>query len=287
MHSTYFYRMTACLLAAASALLVTSCANRAEQPMVQLISAKVLERTSDRLALLLPTDVLLIGEQHDAAAHQHLEQEVITVLAGRGQLAALVLEMADSGVSTATLHPTSTDQQAQSALNWNNKAWPWEAYGPAVMTAVRAGIPVLGANLPRDRMQDSMVDGKLDMELPGPALKAQQQLIRIGHCNLLPESQITPMTRIQIARDITMANTLSQAVLPGKVVVLLSGNGHADRKLGVAQHLRADLKVKAVNLRAGGMDGPDSSGSFDAIWATPALPDKDYCESLKGQRVPE
>ena len=276
----------ACLLVATCALLAAGCANRAEAPVVQLISARVLERTSDRLALLLPADVLLIGEQHDAAAHQQLEQEVITVLAGRGQLAAVALEMADSGVSTATLHPTSTEQQAQSALNWNNKGWPWESYGPAVMTAVRAGIPVLGANLPRARMPDSMADSKLDGELPGPALKAQQQLIRLGHCNLLPESQITPMTRIQVAKDITMANTLSQAVLPGKVVVLLSGNGHADRKLGVPQHLRADLKVRAVGLRAGGVEGPDSTGSFDAIWATPALPDKDYCEGLQEQLAP-
>ena len=286
MHSNLFSRFAASLLAASCTLLAAGCANRAEAPVVQLISAKILERASDRLALLLPADVLLLGEQHDAAAHQQLEQEVITVLAGRGQLAAVALEMADSGVSTATLHPTSTEQQAQSALKWNNNEWPWDSYGPAVMTAVRAGIPVLGANLPRASMRDSMTDSKLDTELPGPALKAQQQLIRLGHCNLLPESQITPMTRIQIAKDITMANTLSQAVLPGKVVVLLSGNGHADRKLGVPQHLRSDLKVKAVGLRAGGVEGTDSSGSFDAIWVTPALPDKDYCAGLEEQLAP-
>jgi uncharacterized iron-regulated protein len=68
---------------------------------------------------------------------------------------------------------------------------------------------------------------------------------------LLPESQIAPMTRIQIAKDIAMANTLDQAALSGKVVVLLAGSGHADRRLGVPQHLRADLKARAVRLRAG------------------------------------
>ena len=99
-----------------------------------------------------------------------------------------------------------------------HKAWPWQDYGPAVMTAVRAGVPVLGANLPRDQMPASMNDSKLDVQLPGPALKAQQQAIRIGHCNLLPESQITPMTRVQIARDITMADTIHQLVFPGKTV---------------------------------------------------------------------
>lgn len=279
-------RVVSSLLGFLSALMLAGCANRAEAPVNQLLSATILDRTRVRLAPLLPADVLLLGEQHDAAAHQRIEQEVIAVLASRGQLAAVALEMADSGVSTASLHPTSTEQQTQTALKWNDHEWPWEAYGPAVMTAVRAGIPVLGANLPRAQMPVSMADSKLDGELPGSALKAQQQLIRLGHCNLLPERQITPMTRLQIAKDITMANTLSQAVLPGKVVVLLSGNGHADRQLGVPQHLRVGLQSRAVSLRAGGEEGPDNSGSFDAIWATPALPEKDYCAGLEQQLAP-
>jgi hypothetical protein len=106
---------------------------------------------------------------------------------------------------------------------------------------VRAGVPVLGANLPRAQMPSRMADRQLDLQLPGPALKAQQQLIRTGHCNLLPESQVTPMARIQIAKDISMANTLAQAALPGKTVVLLAGSGHADRQLGVPRHLPADV----------------------------------------------
>jgi uncharacterized iron-regulated protein len=128
-----------------------------------------------------------------------------------------------------------------------------------------------------------MGDSALDGQLPGPALKAQQQLMRSGHCNLLPESQITPMTRIQIARDVSMANTLVKAALPGKVVVLLSGSGHTDRMLGVPQHLPATLKVKAVRLRAGDAAEGDKSEAFDAVWATPALPDKDYCAAFKAQ----
>jgi len=195
----------------------------------------------------------------------------------------VALEMADAGVSSARLHPSSTEQEARNALKWNDKGWPWEAYGPAVMTAVRAGVLVVGANLPRESMRGSMGDSTLDGQLPGPALKAQQQQIRIGHCNLLPESQITPMTRIQIARDIRMAETLREVALPGKVVVLLAGSGHADRLLGVPQHLPASLKVKAVRLRAGDAAAADNTGEFDAVWPTPALPEKDYCAAFKAQ----
>ena len=264
------------------AALMTACANRPEAPIIPLLAGQAAFDTATRLDKLLPADVLLLGEQHDAAEHQQIEQQVVANLAQRGVLAAVALEMADAGTSTATLHPSSNDDRVRLALRWQDDSWPWSAYGPAVMTAVRAGVPVLGANLPRARMRDSMADSKLDGALPGPALKAQQQGIRTGHCNLLPETQITPMTRIQIAKDISMASTLSQAAVPGKVVVLLSGNGHADRFLGVPQHLGTDLKVKVIRLRAG-PDAGDKASAFDMVWATPALPEKDYCAGLQEQ----
>ena len=275
MHKLFF--------SAAFSVLLASCASPPEAPVLNNLTGDALTLTSTRIDGLLPTDVLLLGEQHDAKEHQEIHQHVIALLAQRGLLAAVALEMADAGATTAGLHPSSTEQQTQSALKWNDKGWPWQAYGPAVMTAVRAGVPVLGANQPRELMRGNMGDSALDGQLPGPALKAQQQLIRIGHCNLLPESQITPMTRIQIAKDIRMANTLAKAALPGKVVLLLSGSGHTDRLLGVPQHLPASLKVQAVRLRAGDAAEGDKAEAFDSVWVTPALPEKDYCAEFKAQ----
>jgi uncharacterized iron-regulated protein len=262
---------------------IGGCVNRPVSPILQPAGGTIASATATaaRVDALLPADALLIGEQHDAAEHQQIEQQVVAHLAGRGLLAALAIEMADAGASTAKLKPTATEQQTQNALKWNEKGWPWAAYGPAVMTAVRAGVPVLGANLPGSEMRGSMGDVKLDTQLPGPALKAQQQLIRIGHCNLLPESQITPMTRVQIARDRAMAQTIEDVALPGKVVVLLAGNGHVNRQLGVPQHLPATLHAKAVHLRAG--DATDKDSAFDSTWPTPALAEKDYCAGLREQ----
>ncbi|MES2399249.1 MAG: ChaN family lipoprotein [Pseudomonadota bacterium] len=276
-------RFSACLPPILMAASLAGCASPPEPPVLRPLDPATAAATAAQLDPLMPTDVLLVGEQHDAAEHQKLEQQVVALLAQRGVLAAVALEMADAGNSTATLHPSSTDQQVKSALKWSDKGWPWDAYGPAVMTAVRAGVPVLGANLPRSAMQASMADSQLDGQLPGPALKAQQQAIRIGHCNMLPESQITPMTRIQIAKDISMANTLGQMVLPGKVVVLLSGSGHADKNLGVPQHLKAGIKSKTLRLHAGPVTSIEKAEVFDAVWLTPALPEKDYCEDFKKQ----
>ena len=271
------------LIYLALATLLSSCASPLEAPKLPPLGAEVQALTSARLDALLPMNVLLLGEQHDASEHQQIHQQVIALLAQRSLLGAVALEMADAGASTAGLRPSATEKEAKSALKWNEKGWPWEAYGPAVMTAIRAGVLVVGANLPQESMRGSMGDRALDAQLPGAALKAQQQLIRIGHCNMLPESQITPMTRIQIAKDIKMAETLKDIALPGKVVVLLAGSAHTDRLLGVPQHLPISLNVKAVHLRAGAVAMADKPDAFDAVWATPAVPEKDYCAVFKAQ----
>ena len=236
------------------------------------------DATAARLAALPTVDVLLLGEQHDSDDHHRIEAETASHLAARGSLAALAMEMAEQGRSTAGLPPSADESAVKSALGWNDKAWPWAAYGPVAMAAVRAGVPVLGANLPRDAMRAAMADGALDGRLPGPALKAQQQAIRTGHCNMLPESQITPMTRVQIARDRAMADTLVAAVRPGKTVLLVAGAGHVDRALGVPQHLPPALRVAAVKLQAG--EKEDRAARFDSVWVTPALAEKDYCAGV-------
>ena len=212
-------------------------------------------------------DVLLLGEQHDAPEHQDMHRQAIQALIARGQLAAVALEMAEQGHSTAGLARLANDAAVQAALGWNESAWPWQAYRPAVMAAVRAGVPVAGANLGRPLLRLAMADPTLDEMLPVPALKSQQQAIRLGHCELLPEAQVAPMTRAQIARDRAMAQTVAQLSVPGKTVVLLAGAGHVDPVLGVPQHLPPLLRVRAVPLPA-------------------QAPKKDYCDELKRQMKP-
>ena len=239
---------------------------------------------ADRTLALLPADAILLGEQHDAPAHQRIHLEVVHTLAAHDQLAALVLEMAEQGHSTAALPRDADATHIQTALQWNDAGWPWAAYGPAIMAAVQAGVTVLGANLPRAQMRDAMANQRLDGALPGPALKAQQQAIRLGHCGLLPESQVGPMTRIQIARDQAMAQTLQAAAVPGKVVLLLAGAGHVDRGVGIPQYLAENFKSKAVLLQsAPAQTAPKNIVNYDSTWATPSVPATDYCADLKNQ----
>jgi uncharacterized iron-regulated protein len=212
-------------------------------------------------------DALLLGEQHDAGAHPRLQERWVEDLARRGALGAVTLEMAERGTSTAGLARIASEADVRAALRWNGEAWPWERYGRPVMAAVRAGVPVLGANLPREQMRLAMQDVTLDRLLPGPALKAQQQAIRQGHCEMLPEQQITPMTRIQIARDQAMAQTIASQVARGKTVVLIAGAGHVQADLGVPRHLPATLTVRSVVLLS------EATG-------------KDYCDEFRQRQTP-
>ena len=244
-----------------------------------------------RLATLLPADVLLLGEQHDAPAHQQLQRQAVQWLAARGELAALALEMAEQGRSTAGLPRDASEADVQHALAWRDAGWPWKTYRLVVMAAVRAGVPVLGANLPAARQREAMRDAALDARLPPAALAEQQQRVRDGHCGLLPESQSGPMTRVQIARDIAMADTVRAARQPGRTVLLVAGNGHVHRALGVPLHLPPDLTTKVLSAQSGQAQAaidsevtdtlPAHTSGADLLWPTPPVPPRDYCAELR------
>ena len=244
-----------------------------------------------RLATLLPADALLLGEQHDAPAHQQLQRQTVQWLAARGALAALALEMAEQGRSTAGLPRDASEADVQHALAWRDAGWPWKTYRLVVMAAVRAGVPVLGANLPAARQREAMRDAALDARLPPAALAEQQQRMRDGHCGLLPESQIGPMTRVQIARDIAMADTVRAARQPGRTVLLVAGNGHVHRALGVPLHLPPDLTTKVLSAQSGQAQAaidsevtdtlPAHTSGADLLWPTPPVPPRDYCAELR------
>ena len=148
------------------------------------------------------------------------------------------IEMAEEGNSTAHLAADATEAQVQTALSWNDKAWPWAAYGPVVMAAVRAGVPVVGANLPRERMKDAMADVSLDAQLSDAARAAQQRCR--ARRPLQPAARVADRpddAHPDRAATAPWRRPSSRPQQPGKTVLLVSGAGHSDKLLGVPQHL--------------------------------------------------
>ena len=206
----------------------------------------------ESLRPLLPADVILLGEQHDAPAHQAMQAAAVQWLVAQGRLSALVLEMAEAGHSTQALPPSADESTVRAALGWDEQWWPWEHYAGAVMAAVRAGVPVFGGNLPRASMASAMSNTALDQLLPAAALADQRSAVREGHCDLLPEAQLPGMVRIQMARDQSMARTLAAAPRGrGQTVLLIAGGGHVLRSRGVPVYLPKNLEVKVALAQAG------------------------------------
>lgn len=256
------------------------------------------DHTSAVLDGLLPAQVLLLGEQHDAPEHQQRQREVLDALIAQRQAAALVIEMAEQGGDTRQLPTHASEADARQALGWSASeaaGWDWAVYGSLVMRAVRAGVPVWGGNLPRAQLRHTMQDATLDNRLTAPALQTQQNQIREGHCQLLPESQIGPMTRVQIARDRALASTAEGAMRTGQTVLLVAGNQHVRRDLGVPVHLSTQLKARVVLMQSGDNSTTAGTGTAtrtdasadqlvaDQVWQTAAMPAQDHCAEFKAQ----
>lgn len=245
------------------------------------------------LSPLMPAPILVMGEQHDADAHQPLQAATVQALAQAGQLAALVMEMADRGRSTADLPRDATPATVREQLAWNDAGWPWSRYGPVVMTAVRNGVVVHGGNLPRQDMRAAMGDATLDRTLPDTTRQALEALIHTAHCELLPASQWAGMARIQMARDRSMAQTVQSLIRDGQTVLLVTGRQHARKDMGVPWHLAALWSgaqaptVRVIDLLAASaeplpsVEGPPGTGAPDAVWVTPPVPPQDHCADLR------
>ena len=236
----------------------------------------------ETLQELLPADVILLGEQHDAPEHHAMERTAVQWLAKRRALSSVVIEMAPAGGSTALLGRHASATQARASLQWDERVWPWADYSGAVMAAVRAGIPVLGGNLPRDAMRPAMTETTLDGALPPNAYAAQLDAVREGHCDLLPESQLPGMVRVQIARDQRMAEVAAAAVerAPGKTVLVIAGNGHVLRSRGIPAYLPRHIESKVVLTQAG-QALTAIQNEADRLETTPALPARDVCAPLR------
>ena len=247
-------------------------------------------------ALLLPAAVAaqsawLFGEQHDQSDHQRQTAEAVAQLADEGRLHAVVLEMAERGRSTRGLPRDASESRVRSALQWDERGWPWARYRDVVMNAVRAGVPVQGGNLARDKLREAMREPRWDSAVNAAARQLLTQAVREGHCGLVPDAQLPAMVRMQVARDRSLAEALADAArgAPERAVVLmLSGSAHASRTTGVPLHLAAaapGLAVRSIAFTRAASDEPPPEG-FDERRPARVDPSPDHCAELRQRGMP-
>ncbi len=253
---------------------------------------------------------VLLGEKHDNPDHHHLQAWVLRQLIAAGRKPSVAFEMfgTDTGPAIArhlAEHPGDADGIAE-AVNWEKSGWPdWAMYRPIVEAGVEAGLPILAANLPREKSRAlnregvSALDEALvrDFQLAQPLTSSIQtsmdKEIREAHCGMANDTVVEAMIQGQRARDATMAGSL----LAGEQKdggVLITGNGHARTDRGVPAYLRLrspEVGVKSLaflEVTEGKILPEEYSDDlfadslpFDFVWFTPRVDDLDPCEKFR------
>lgn len=254
---------------------------------------------------LSESSYLLLGEKHDNPDHHQLQLNVLRHLLGSNLVTSVSFEMMDSSFADrlASLELSGFDslQQLKEALQWDEAGWDWDFYGPLVAEALNAGVSVQTANLSGERI--GQVYGEpLEPQIAGVldalALEQMNSEIDESHCNMLPPSQFPAMVRVQQARDHAMASSLAVNDPAGRLNILLAGNYHVRRDLGVPRYLRAldpEIEPDSIFSLALLEVDPDSTDPmdylqaysdllpFDYVWFTPAITDEDYCAGFSSQ----
>ena len=267
--------------------------------VVDLKSQKVISQNV-LLENLASAEVILIGEKHDNPDHHVLEQRILGALSE--QSTDVVLEMLDDSQSTllAAVDREVKGSHLKHILQWNDKGWPWDAYGPLVEQALSNGHKLVAGNLSREQVKKIYKSGsealtadkrlKSALQVDEDVKQALLTEIYEQHCKMMPREALSPMLSIQLARDARMASAIADAEAPR--VVLVAGAYHVRKDSAVPLHLEimdADKKrVKVVMLKEVNAEIEDYDTYLkeqvavaDYIWFTPKSTDRDYCADLK------
>lgn len=250
------------------------------------------ERALALSRLIVGKQIVLLGEVHDNAAGHQLRTQTLQLAVQAGWRPAIAMEQFDRENQPLLDKAQATCADADCVIAMaspGKSAWSWELYKPVITLALYERLPLLAANLSRADASKVMREGlgsvfysselrdlNLDFGPPAQLLRAQEKEVEDGHCGMLPPAMHTGMATAQIARDAMMALVLSS--VKDRPVVLLAGNGHVRRDLGVAQWL-AKKPVFAVGF----VEDTAPKGRYDHQEPIPEQARPDPCAAFKTQ----
>jgi uncharacterized iron-regulated protein len=239
--------------------------------------------------------IVLLGEVHDNPEPHRLRLALLRRAFEAGWRPAIAMEQFDrerqADIERAR-HERPLDAQHVIDLAAPETGWRWDFYRPFVALALEYDVPLFAANLSRADAgrivrggfagvfdAGSLARLGLDRPVPDDLQAAQEREIDLGHCHALPPASWPAMARVQLARDAVMADVLREHAARG--VVLLAGNGHVRRDLGVPRWLSAAERERSFAvgyLEAGGAPAP--AGAFDAVVLVPPAEREDPCAAF-------
>jgi uncharacterized iron-regulated protein len=246
---------------------------------------------------------VLLGEVHDNAAQHAVRAAALRRLLEGGARPAIAFEQFDrdrqADIDRARREaPPAGKTPAEHVIEQAQPArgWDWRLYRPFVELALQYDLPIVAANLSRaDAMRvgtggfaavfDEATRSRFALDaLPPALLAAHEKAVDDGHCNRMPAEALPAMARAQIARDLAIAEAIRPYFARG--VVLLTGNGHARRDIGVPFFLRAEERAQAVAIGLLERDKAEEDWArrFDVAFATLVQPREDPCATIPPRR---
>jgi uncharacterized iron-regulated protein len=244
--------------------------------------------------------VVMLGEVHDNAQQHRLRLEVLRRAFAAGWRPAIAMEQFDrerqADIERARRErPTDAQHVIDLAAPPSARpgaGWNWDFYRPFVALALEYDVPLIAANLSNAdttkivrgglaSVFDSTSIARLGLDRPiaDDWQSAQEREIHNGHCGALPPAAWPRLARAQFARDAVMAHALRQHAKGG--IVLLAGNGHVRRDIGVPRWLDGDQRRTFAVAYLEDDDGSTPVAAFDAVVRTEVAARSDPCESFK------
>jgi uncharacterized iron-regulated protein len=246
--------------------------------------------------------VALLGEVHDNADLQTQRWRGLQAAVQAGWRPAVVMEQFDtdrqSAIDAARLaRPRDVAHliaKASPPTATGMPAWDWSLYSPLIELVLAHDLPLRAANLSRDQARRLVRGGwaevfspdqqqalGLNGALPAALQAAQEREVDLGHCGALPAALLPGMARAQMARDAVMAAVLRDAlrVRPGRGAVLIAGNGHVRRDLGVPQWLPTSTAQPLWVV--GFVEATPTAGMYDEFVLGAAARRGDPCAAFK------
>ena len=246
--------------------------------------------------------VALLGEVHDNAYLQTQRFRSLHAAIQAGWRPTVVMEQFDTD-QQAAMDAARRERprdvayliaRASPRTTSGAEAWDWPLYSPLIELALLHDLPLRAANLPREQARRLVRGGwaavfseeqQQTLGLSGAVSEAlqaaQEREVDQGHCGALPAAIVPGMARAQMARDAVMAQVLREALLarPAMGVVLIAGNGHVRRDLGVPQWLP---KLPAEQIWVVGfVEATPVPGMFDQVVLGEAAVRGDPCAEFK------
>ena len=256
-----------------------------------------------RMAAPSGTAVWLLGELHDNAAGHALRLQTLTRLVSGGARPALLMEQFDRELQT------DIDRQQQPAPGMPpgdaeldaavdalvrlasppgaGPGWDWALYRPVLRLALQYRLPIVAANVSRRDARQVIAQGLaatgFDPAVPADIAGPQATAIVASHCGQVSLAQAGRMALAQVARDQFMARQVERYA--GRGVVLLAGNGHVRKDLGLPRWLHNSTRQRSWVVAYLEPDSADIT-AFDQVVPVPEQPRTDPCQAMASPQQP-